>query len=167
MKRLIWLLLGCVPVCGLQAAEEFTSTQTWLHLNGYSHHFAAPDAKSFLWGVGVTRYTRTYGPVLRSWEGDLFSDSGGKPSAYVGHTWTIPTRLLSFGATGALMYHRNFEEQIRCGVLPVVLPFAETRGQRLKFRIYYVPPVRRATDEQLAVQMMLPWSGGSYARHLP
>lgn len=139
------------------ATEEFTSRPTWAHVNGFSYHFAAPDANAALLGVGFTHYTRMFGRVLPAWEGDLFRDSGCKPSAYLGHSWTIPTRWLSVGATGAVMYHRNFAAQNRFRVLPVALPFVETRGERLKARLYYIPPVRRASDEQIAVQLMLAW----------
>ena len=167
MKTWIRVLLTCATLGVARGAPEFATTRTWLHLNGYSHHFNAPDAQPFLWGIGVTHYTQMSGPVARSWEADMFRDSAGKPSGYVGHTWTVPTGFLSLGVTGAVMYHRNFKAQNRAGVLPVLLPFAETRGSKLKFRIYYVPPVRKASDQQLAVQVLLPSFSGSYARRLP
>jgi hypothetical protein len=167
MRRWIWLLLVSAPFCPARGETEFTSTQTWIHLDGYTHHFCAPGANPYLFGFGVTRYTRTYGPVLHSWEADVFRDSACKPSAYAGYAWTVPTSYFSFGGTAAVMYHRNFKSQDRFRILPVFLPFAETRGERLKFRLYYLPPVRRASDEQIAVQLMLPWAGERYAHRVP
>lgn len=39
-------------------------------------------------------------------------------------------------------------------LLGIGYPFVETRGTRLKVRAYYIPPVRRASDEQLAIQLV-------------
>lgn len=160
--RLLFLsMLGSVSV---RAQAELSEVRTWIHLNGYTHHFAASDANNRLFGLGFTHYDRNYGRVRAAWEGDLFQDSACKPSGYLGRSWTFPVPFVSLGVTGAVMYHRNFAAQNRYRLLPVALPFLETRGGRLKVRAYYVPPVRRASDEQIALQLMLPWFRAPAAR---
>lgn len=139
------------------AQPEFTDRHGWLHLNGYAHHFAVNDANDHLLGLGYTQYRRTYGRVIPAWEVDAFQDSGKKFAAYVGHSWTVPFRYFSAGLTGAIMYHHNFAAHNRLKTMPVAFPYLETRGTRLKARLYYVPPVRRASDEQVALQVMLPF----------
>jgi hypothetical protein len=128
----------------------------WLHLNGYTHHFTASDCNDRLFGLGGTWYTRSRGRMLTAFEADVFQDSARKPSAYVGHSWTAPFRFGSVGVTGALMYHRNFKTQNNWRLLPVALPFAETRLGGVKVRAYYVPPLRNASDHQIALQLMVP-----------
>lgn len=156
MKRLFFLFLLVGHTLPLIAESEFSEARGWLHLNGYSHHFAVRDANDQLLGVGYTHYRRRYGRIIPAWEFDAFQDSGKKFSAYVGHSWTFPFQYFSAGLTGAIMYHRNFAAQNRMNTLPVAFPFLETRGARLKARLYYVPPVRRASDQQIALQFMLP-----------
>jgi hypothetical protein len=149
-------LLTCAVTIA-RAAPEFSQTRGWLHLNGYTHHFDAPGANDQLWGAGFTWYTRTYGAMVTAWEADVFQDSGRKLCAYAGGSLTTPTRWGNFGVTGALMYHRNFAKQTPMKILPVALPFWETRGERLKLRIYYIPPVRSRTDQQISFQLLVPF----------
>src|SRR5262245_16473477 len=101
LPRLALVLLGCVTLG--RAAPEFTQTRGWLHLNGYSHHFDAPDANDQLWGAGFTWYARRYGTTALAWEGDVFQDSGRKLCAYAGTSWTFSTRFGHPGLTAALM----------------------------------------------------------------
>lgn len=130
----------------------------FLHVNGYTYHFAAPDANDKLFGVGFTWYTGSWGRFQTAWEADVYRDSAFELSGYVGHSWTVPFRIASVGATGALMYHRNFAKQNRYRVLPVALPFVETTLFRgVKLRAYYIPPVRSRSDEQIAVQLLIPF----------
>lgn len=152
---LLWLT-ALLPVLGL-GQETFTDRPVWVHLNGYAHHMSAKDANDNLFGLGLTYYTRTSGKFLTAWEGDAFQDSGKQLAAYAGYSWTVPTRIVSFGLTAAVMYHRNFKAQNDLGVLPVAFPFLETRGRHLKLRVYYVAPVRKASDEQFAAQVMFAW----------
>ena len=156
VKPLVIFLTACAALAPLRAQDEFTQARGWLHLNGYSHHFAAADANDQLLGFGFTHYRRRYGRVLPAWELDLFQDSARKLSTYGGHSWTVPFERFSVGATAALMYHRNFATQNQLRILPVAFPFIETRGTRLKARLYYVAPVRNASDQQIAVQIMFP-----------
>lgn len=156
MKRYGLMLFLLVGAASLRADQEFTANRGWLHVNGYSHHLAAPDANDALLGFGFTYYRRGYGRFLPAWEGDVFQDSARKPSVYLGHSWTMPTRRVSFGVTAALMYHRNFAAYHSAGIMPVAFPFLETRGSRVKARVYYIPPIRKASDQQIAVQIMAP-----------
>jgi hypothetical protein len=156
VKLPAFVLIFFAAATTLFAAPEFTDHRGWLHLNGYTHHFAASDANDQLFGLGFTHYRRSYGRVLPAWEFDAFQDSGRKLSAYFGHSWTFPFRHFSVGVTGAIMYHRNFKSQNKLGTLPVAFPFIETRGSRIKARLYYVAPVRNASDQQIALQLMFP-----------
>ncbi len=150
---LFFLMLGQIAV----AAPEFTQTRGWAHLNGYSHHFDAPDANNALFGAGFSWYVKRYGRTVQAWEGDVFLDSGRKVSGYFGRSLILPLgRFGGAGVTGALMYHRNFAKYNRANLMPVALPFFETGGEAMKLRIYYVPPVRSASDHQVAFQIMLP-----------
>jgi hypothetical protein len=147
--------LACAP-----AAPELTQTRGWLHLNGYTLHFDAPDANDQLWGAGFTWYKRRYGTTALAWEGDVFQDSARKLCAYAGASWTFNTFATRFGRPGltaALMYHRNFARQNRACVLPVALPFWETGGERVKLRVYYIPPLRSRHDQQISLQLLVPF----------
>jgi hypothetical protein len=158
MKRgfaLSWLLAWATFV---HAAPEISEAPGWLHVNGYTHHFDAPGANDRLFGLGFTWYVRRFSTPVVAWEGDVFQDSACKLSGYLGQSWAFPTTFGNFGATGALMYHRNFVTQTRWRVLPVVLPFWETHGSRMKLRVYYIPPVRSRHDHQVTVQVLLPFS---------
>jgi len=145
------------------SAQEFSERPLWLHLNGYTHHFAASDANDRLFGVGLTWQGVSRGRTATAFEADLFKDSDRKLSCYVGASWRYAFRPIAVGITGALMYHRNFTKHNDWGVLPVALPFCETRGRAMKLRLYYIPPIRDPDDHQLSVQLMLPL-GGSRAR---
>lgn len=155
LPRIALLFLGCVALA--QAAPELTQTRGWLHLNGYTVHFDAPDANDQLWGAGFTWYTRRYGTTAFAWEGDVFQDSARKLCAYGGASWTFATRFGHPGLTAALMYHRNFAKQNHACVLPVALPFWEIGGERAKLRVYYIPPVRSRHDQQISFQLLVPF----------
>ena len=158
-SRLVALILCCgvsaaVVPGAVRAAEE---PRAWLHVNGYSLHFHAPDANPYLAGLGLSLPAKPWGPFRASWVGDAFQDSGRKFSAYAGQAVTLPLgRGFDAGLTGALMYHRNFARHNRLSVLPVVLPFADYRLGTWKLRTYYVPPVRSVSDHQVAAQLMIP-----------
>lgn len=158
-RLLIWIFAcaAAVATAGAASAPEFAADRGWLHLNGYSHHFAAPDANNKILGLGYTWYVRRYGARAVAWEADAFQDSAKKFSGYVGRSWTFRLgELGGVGVTGALMYHRNFKKQTSLGVLPVALPYLELRGRAMKLRAYYIPPVRDPNDHQIALQVMLP-----------
>lgn len=151
--RLLWLGLIVSRSFGQQAE---TPARGWIHVNGYTYHMVAHDANSELYGIGLTWYTHVTERYQTAWEADVFSDSAKKPSMYVGYSLAAPFKYIALGATGAIMYHRNFEKENSLRILPVVLPFAEIGKNHVRVRIYYVPPVRRRTDEQIAIQLLLP-----------
>jgi hypothetical protein len=155
-----WLALALWVLCPLaRAAPELERWRGYLHLDGYTYHFAAPGTNDKLFGAGVTWYTQKWARFQTAWEADLFQDSAYKLSGYAGRSFTFPMRLGGLGATGAVMYHRNFATQNRYRVLPVVLPFAETTiFRQAKIRAYYIPPVRNRCDEQIAVQLLIPFA---------
>src|SRR5262245_29264531 len=109
-RLLPFWLVSLLPVL-LRGQEVFTEQPLWVHLNGYAHHLSAKDANDNLFGLGLTYYTRRSGRILTAWEGDAFQDSGKQLAAYAGYSWTVPTRIISFGLTAAVMYHRNFKAQ--------------------------------------------------------
>jgi hypothetical protein len=150
---LLWFMIVLAPA---SAQGEGPRPPRWLHLNGYSHHFVAKDANAQLFGVGGTWYRKSGGKILRAWEADVFRDSGGKLSGHLGHSWTYTMRFVNLGATGSVMYHRNFASQNRWSILPVVLPYAEFPLRGSSLRLYYIPPVRDPDDHQLAVQLLIP-----------
>lgn len=157
MNAFCTILCFLAPLSAAHAEREFTNTRVWLHLNGYTHHFDAPGANDDLYGAGFSWYARRYGRVVTAWEGDLFQDSGKRLCAYAGHSWSLPLHYGSVGVTGALMYHRNFASQTRTCILPVAFPFLETKGARFKLRVYYIPPVRSPHDQQVSLQLLLPF----------
>ena len=138
------------------AAAEPIAARGYLHLNGYTRHFSAPDANDALYGLGWTWYTQPRGRLLTAFEADIFEDSGRKLSAYIGYSWTATFRLANLGVTGALMRHRNFSPYNHACLLPVALPYGEFLVHGVKLRAYYVPPIRRKTDHQVAFQLMVP-----------
>jgi hypothetical protein len=160
--KTLWLALGIWMISPMARADSGSEPERWrgyLHANGYTYHFAAPGTNDKLFGTGITWYTRKWARLQTAWEADAFQDSEYKLSGYVGRSLTLPLRLGSVGATGALMYHRNFVAQNRYRVLPVVLPFAETRVFRqAKVRVYYIPPVRNRCDEQICMQLLIPFA---------
>jgi hypothetical protein len=157
MHRIFLTLLLLGGVMNRAVAEEVRA-RGLLHLNGYTHHFDAPDANDNLFGLGATWYVKRWGRVARAWETDLFQDSGSKLSGYVGHSWTYRRAYVNVGVTGALMYHRNFEKQNAWRVLPVGLPYAELPLRHFSMRAYYIPPVRNHCDHQIALQVLVPFS---------
>lgn len=152
MKLAVLVLFAGV---GNACAQE-NPARGWLHLNGYTHHFEAPDANDNLLGVGATWYVKKWGRIARAWEADLFQDSGRKLSGYVGQSLTYRGRFANAGVTAALMYHRNFAKQNRWSVLPVALPYAELPLGKFSLRAYYIPPLRRGSDQQIAFQVLVP-----------
>lgn len=149
----VWTMLPSIAL----AALNDDATRGWLHLNGYSHHFDAPDANDQLFGVGLTWYVKKFGRPVQAWELDVFRDSGRKLSGYVGRSWSLPLgRHALVGVTGALMYHRNFARYNNASIMPVGLPFLEVGNRAVRARAYYVPPLRKASDHQIALQVMLP-----------
>jgi hypothetical protein len=150
---LFTLLIACGPAHG-----EDIRPRSWLHLDGYTHHFDAPDANDRLLGLGITWYHQRWGRLAQAWEADAFQDSGCKLSVYAGHSWTYRWRYVSAGVTGAIMYHRNFAAQNRWRVLPVALPIAELPLRRFSLRAYYIPPVRNRSDHQIAFQLLIPFA---------
>jgi len=158
LRPMLSLLFAGLALClSAAGAEEVAAYRGLLHVNGYTHHFAAPGANDNLLGLGVTWYDRRAGRFSMAWEADLFRDSGRQLSGYLGRSWTLPLRIGNVGVTGALMYHRNFASRNRLSVMPVALPYWETRGRWLRMRVYYVPPVRRASDQQIAFQILTPF----------
>lgn len=152
-----FVALWCASCIGSSAAESpFEWPAAFLHLNGYTQHFAAPGANNRLYGLGATWHIRRAGRLRTAWETDAFRDSGRKLSMYAGHSWTLPLAVGNVGVTGALMYHRNFRAQNRWGVLPVALPFAEAALSRGVLRVYYIPPVRNRCDHQVSLQFLVP-----------
>lgn len=157
MNRLAATLLFLLGAGVGRSAPEFIDTRGWLHLNGYTHHFDAPGANDNIFGAGFTWYDRRHGSPLVAWEGEVFRDSGRKLSAYLGRSWTFSIGdHIGAGLTAAVMYHQNFARQNRWRVLPVGLPFLETRSRSLKLRVYYVPPFRSRHDRQIAFQAQVP-----------
>lgn len=156
MPRLLALLFSLLVVACACRAADVIEPRGWLHLNGYSYHLIAKDCNSFLYGTGLTWYTRYTDSLHTAWEADVFADSARKPAAYVGYSVGLPLRWLTVGATGAIMYHRNFVAEDRFRILPVAVPFVEFGTRKVKLRVYYVPPVRRASDEQVCIQVLLP-----------
>ncbi len=153
-----WLPLAVAFLFAASSRAEITDTDRgWIHVDGYTYHMIARHCNDLLLGTGVTWYTRYTDSVHLAWEGDVFADSAKKLSAYVGYSAAFAYRGVSLGATGAIMYHRNFVAENRFRTLPVAFPFLETGTHKFKIRVYYVPPVRRASDEQVAVQLLLPW----------
>lgn len=148
------LFVATNPLFAAAAVRE--APRAWLHVDGYSHHFEAGDANSELFGLGLTWQRRTTGSMTTSWEADVFRDSGCELSAYLGHSWAWTLGRVRLGATGAVMYHRNFSDYNGLNVMPVVLPFLEVPLRPVKLRVYYVPPVRRASDHQVAIQLLIP-----------
>ena len=63
---------------------------------------------------------------------------------------------VSVGVAGALMYHRNFASRNRLSLMPVALPYLETRGTRYKVRIFYVPPIFRPPSRPPTDAAVLP-----------
>ena len=153
-RVLRWLVGLAASVVAAKAADE---PAAWLHLNGYSLHFHAPDANPYLLGAGLSVPAKPWGGFQASWVADAFQDSGRKFSAYAGQAVTLPLgRGFDAGLTGALMYHHNFARHNRLSLLPVVLPFVDYRVGSWKLRTYYVPPVRSVSDHQVAAQLMIP-----------
>lgn len=156
------MLVTVVILCGLAVAAEpgartaEPERRAWIHLNGYSHHFSADGANDRLWGAGFTLRRSDRHGLRRAWETDVFLDSGRRPAAYAGQSWAVQRRPVSFGATGAIMHHRNFSKQNRLKTMPVALPFLEFGSRAIKLRLYYVPPVRSPSDHQVAIQLLVP-----------
>src|SRR5688500_7465622 len=101
----IILLLALGPASRDALAAETVRARGWLHANGYTHHFSAPDTNANLFGAGFSWYTWRSEHLATAWELDFFQDSDRKFSGYVGRSWSIPLGQCQLGATAALMYH--------------------------------------------------------------
>jgi hypothetical protein len=156
MSRWFTMFAAIASFATAHAAPE--TARRWIHLNGYTHHFAAPDANDQLFGAGLTWYAQPSQRLATAWELDAFQDSGRKLSVYLGRSWTRRFDAANVGATAALMYHQNFRAHNRWRLLPVALPFVETSLGVFKARAYYIPPVRNRCDHQIALQLLVPFS---------
>jgi len=158
MPRLVQFPLLALLLVGVARLGNATEDipRGWLHIDGYTYHVVAQNCNDLLLGSGITWYTRYDDRLQAAWEADAFADSARKLSAYAGYSVALPFHGVAVGATAAIMYHRNFVAENRYRTLPVAFPFLEAGTRKFKVRLYYVPPVRRASDEQFAVQLLLP-----------
>lgn len=108
VKVVVMLVFALFASTRLRGQSEFTEARGWFHINGYSHHFAAEDCNDQLLGFGFTHYRRRYGPMIQPGTSMPSRTLPCELSAYAGHSWTVPTKHLSFGVTDALMCHRSF-----------------------------------------------------------
>jgi len=154
-----------------EAAREWTAEEIspvadrkfWLHLNGLTIHFdKRPDpgetVNDYLFGSGFTwdfyRGTRwTFALEL-----DVFLDSNEEISGIFGPSARVRLiPLVEVGVTAMAMYKEAFDRDYGFPVIPMALPFAQVGFEYLQLRMYYIPPVRRSTDEQLTFQLLVAW----------
>jgi len=135
----------------------------YLHLNGYSIHFdKQPDpgetVNDYLLGLGGAVEFDTKGPLIWDISLDVFNDSNEEISVTFGPTVQYPLAdWLGIGAAGFIMYKEAFQRDYNFPILPVPLPFLEGKTKYVHLRMFYIPPVRRSTDEQLVFQLRIPF----------
>jgi len=64
MKPFLTLLFAHLGAHLLSGQDVDQEPRSWLHVDGYSHHFAAPGANAALLGLGITRYEPRRGRVI-------------------------------------------------------------------------------------------------------
>lgn len=135
----------------------------YLHLNGYSIHFdKQPDpgetVNDYLLGLGGGIEFNTDGTLIWDISLDVFNDSNEEISVTLGPTVQYPLAdWLGIGAAGFLMYKEAFQRDYGFPILPVPLPFLEGKTKYVHLRMFYIPPVRRSTDQQLVFQLRIPF----------
>ena len=145
------------------SALESTPSPTrkfWFHLNGLTIHFdkqpkPGETVNDYLFGGGFTWDFHATEKWTYAVEFDAFLDSNEEISAILGPSARYHlTSWASLGATGMVMYKEAFDRDYGFPVLPLALPFLQAGFEYLQVRMYYIPPVRRSTDEQLTFQLL-------------
>lgn len=153
------------------AARQWTAIESspladrkfWFHINGLTIHFdKRPDpgetVNDYLFGTGFTWDFHRGQRWTFAVEFDVFLDSNEEISAILGPSARVRLiPLVEIGATAMAMYKEAFDRDYGFPVIPMALPFVQVGFEYLQLRMYYIPPVRRSTDEQLTFQLLVAW----------
>ncbi len=135
----------------------------WFHLNGLTIHFdkrpePGETVNDYLFGTGFTWDFHRGSRWTFAVEFDIFWDSNEEISAILGPSARVRLiPMVEVGATAMAMYKEAFDRDYGFPVLPMALPFVQIGFEYVQLRMYYIPPVRRSTDEQLTFQLLVAW----------
>ncbi len=137
----------------------------FLNLNGYAWHLNKGDeseeeVNDWPFGLGLTYELRRKKNYIWTVDGDLFFvDSNNDFAAAAGSTILWRTKIVDIGARGGLLYKQNFVDDWGFPLGPVLLPVLQRDFGYFSVKVVYIPPVRKATDEQFFIQLLIPLGG--------
>lgn len=146
-----------------QESSPWADGKFWFHINGLTIHFdkrpePGETMNDYLFGTGFTWDFYRGSRWTFAVEFDAFLDSNEEISAILGPS--VRVRLIPMvevGATAMAMYKEAFDRDYGFPILPMALPFVQVGFEYVQLRMYYIPPVRRSTDEQLTFQLLVAW----------
>jgi len=134
----------------------------FLNLNGYAWHLNKGDeseeeVNDWPLGLGLTYELRRKKNYIWTVDGDLFFvDSNNDFAAALGSTILWRNKIVDLGLRGGLLYKQNFVDDFGVPLGPVLLPVLQRDFGTFSLKIVYIPPVRKATDEQFFFQILIP-----------
>jgi len=160
---LVLIVFYCSPA--LSGDTDNETSKRHLHINGLSYHFKSSDKdNAYTWGAGITldrgyldeRFGWLKG-VMFGWEADVFKDSNREIAYAAG--FSVRKSFLSWyewGVTMGLTHKKNLERDTGWPIFPYALPFLQTAFEApVNLRLVWIPPVRKSTDNQLILQVLI------------
>ncbi|WP_018234331.1 hypothetical protein [Thioalkalivibrio thiocyanodenitrificans] len=148
-----FMMLVCLIVGSITMAPAIASS-AWVHVNGSSYHFAEAghgyneDNR----GVGASWNFKHSGNTVTYNTADVFIDSLGEPSGYIGKAWEYRVGAVGMGAMAFLMYRDNFDY---IKTMPGVLPMMTFGTNKVRTRVTFIPDMGGDLDvPTLAWQFM-------------
>lgn len=134
-------------------------------INGtiYAYHFN-PDLEwyeeplnEWTWGVGFTYELIRDPDYIWSVNADIIPyDSTRDFAADIGTSIQWHNPVVDIGAQFMVLYKRNFETEWGIPVGPALFPYLHREFEYFALRMYWIPPVRAASDNQVIFQIQVP-----------
>lgn len=144
---------------------RYKENQTNFAINGtiYAYHFN-PDLEwheeplnEWTWGIGFTYELIRDPDYIWSVNADIIPfDSTRDFAADIGTSIQWHNPVVDVGAQFMILYKRNFENEWGIPVGPALFPYLHREFEYFAIRMYWIPPVRAASDNQVIFQIQVP-----------
>ncbi|MEO0796555.1 MAG: hypothetical protein AAFX93_15400 [Verrucomicrobiota bacterium] len=129
----------------------------------YAYHFN-PELEPFeeplndwTWGIGFNYELIRDPDFIWSVNADIVPfDSTRDFAADIGTSIQWHNPVVDVGAQFMILYKRNFENEWGVPVGPALFPYLQREFDFFALRMYWIPPVRKASDNQVIFQVMVP-----------